>query len=64
MVVPDVDPIVVEDPVEPTKEGEAEPQTKMEGEEKKDMEAENPMMMMGNLAFLGVAASHVAGITL
>lgn len=31
------------------------------GEEK---ESENPMMMMGNLAFLGVAAGHVAGISL
>ena len=70
------DPVVVVDPVEPeptadepTKEDEpkeAEPQTttKMEGEEKEEMEAENPMFMMGNLAFLGVAAGHVAGISL
>ena len=36
----------------------------MEGEEKEDMDAENPMFMMGNLAFLGVAAGHVAGISL
>lgn len=31
------------------------------GEEK---ESESTMMMMGNLAFLGVAAGHVAGISL
>ena len=72
--IPETEVIVFVDPVEPTpelpvKEDESpkkEPATepKMEGEEKKEMEAQNPMMMMGNFAFLGVAAGHVAGISL
>lgn len=73
--IPETEVVVFVDPVEPTpelpvKEDESpkkEPATepKMEGEEKKEMEAQNPMMMMmGNFAFLGVAAGHVAGISL